>query len=439
MQNLNDKIINANPTKEFFISMLTRDIDIKAAILELIDNSIDGAKRMRTDGNYAGLKISITIKENEFRIEDNCGGISIEIAKQRAFRFGRPDKANDEGYFTGVFGIGMKRSLFRMGRFFSITSKTQTEEFTLNVDVDEWLEEKDNDWTFKFSTVNYNTNNDISVCGTAITVNRLYDGISKIFSLEYFRKTLINYIEKYRTTAAENGLEIFVNNQKITFLKEEIIESAHIKPYVNSEKVGNVTIKVIAGVASKGAPEKAGWYIYCNGRLIVYADKETLTGWGEDGAPIYHPKFAVFRGYVFFESIYLDELPWNTTKTGIDSSSQYYLAAKQMMKDALSQINAMRNTIDKFDEQEKANAEAILFNEKNTIELTTNKLTSLLLVSTQLKYSLPTQTQLISRSSISYQIETSELEEAKRLLGVNTNKDVGIKTFQYYMKRERDA
>lgn len=36
--------VNANPTKEFFISMLTRDIDIRAAILELIDNSIDGAK-----------------------------------------------------------------------------------------------------------------------------------------------------------------------------------------------------------------------------------------------------------------------------------------------------------------------------------------------------------------------------------------------------------
>ena len=44
--------VNANPTKEFFISMLTRDVDIKAAILELIDNSIDGAKRLRPDGNY---------------------------------------------------------------------------------------------------------------------------------------------------------------------------------------------------------------------------------------------------------------------------------------------------------------------------------------------------------------------------------------------------
>lgn len=291
--------------------MLTRDIDIKAAILELIDNSIDGAKRIRKNGDYTGLKINIMLKENEFKIKDNCGGNSIETARRRAFRFGRPDKVSDEGYFTGVFGIGMKRSLFRMGRFFCINSKTQTEEFTLHVDVDEWLEE------------NGNSNNDISVCGTEITVNRLYSGISKNFSLEYFRKTLINHIEKYRTTVAENGLEIFVNDQKITFLKEEIIESANIKPYVNSETVGNVTIKVIAGVASKGAPEKAGWYSYCNGRLIVYADKETLTGWGEDGAPIYHPKFAAFRGYVFFESMYWDELPWNTTKIGIDSSSQY--------------------------------------------------------------------------------------------------------------------
>ena len=59
--------VNANPTKEFFISMLTRDIDIKAAILELIDNSIDGAKRLRPDGDYSGLFINIKYEGLEKR------------------------------------------------------------------------------------------------------------------------------------------------------------------------------------------------------------------------------------------------------------------------------------------------------------------------------------------------------------------------------------
>ena len=37
--------VHAEPTKDFFISMLTRDLDLQDAIIELIDNSIDGIKR----------------------------------------------------------------------------------------------------------------------------------------------------------------------------------------------------------------------------------------------------------------------------------------------------------------------------------------------------------------------------------------------------------
>lgn len=35
--------VNASPTKEFFVEMLIRDILLKEAIIELIDNSIDGS------------------------------------------------------------------------------------------------------------------------------------------------------------------------------------------------------------------------------------------------------------------------------------------------------------------------------------------------------------------------------------------------------------
>ena len=40
------KMIKANPTREFFVNMLVRDILLKQAIIELIDNSIDGASVM---------------------------------------------------------------------------------------------------------------------------------------------------------------------------------------------------------------------------------------------------------------------------------------------------------------------------------------------------------------------------------------------------------
>ena len=41
-----DKVY-ANPTKKFFVEMLTRDIDLIDAIMDLVDNCIDGVHRQR--------------------------------------------------------------------------------------------------------------------------------------------------------------------------------------------------------------------------------------------------------------------------------------------------------------------------------------------------------------------------------------------------------
>ena len=37
--------ISASPTKNFFVEMLTRDIDLEDAILDLLDNCVDGVQR----------------------------------------------------------------------------------------------------------------------------------------------------------------------------------------------------------------------------------------------------------------------------------------------------------------------------------------------------------------------------------------------------------
>ena len=40
--------INAMPTKRFFVDMFVRDIPLEQAVLDLVDNCIDGAKRTTT-------------------------------------------------------------------------------------------------------------------------------------------------------------------------------------------------------------------------------------------------------------------------------------------------------------------------------------------------------------------------------------------------------
>ena len=106
----------AGPTKAFFVEMLVKDVALDSAILDLLDNCIDGAKRLRGEGSYEGLEVQIDIRADKFLIEDNCGGIDLDTAKNYAFMFGtdpaveRPDKA------LGVFGVGMKRAIFKIGR-----------------------------------------------------------------------------------------------------------------------------------------------------------------------------------------------------------------------------------------------------------------------------------------------------------------------------------
>jgi len=134
MTNNSDNRIFANPTKDFFINMLTKDIPLTRAIIDLVDNSIDGALRLRPGGNYDHLQINITINNTKFVIQDNCGGIPLNIAKNYAFLFGRPAKAEFTPNSVGLFGVGMKRAIFKMGTYFEVESKTQDWHYPVKIE-----------------------------------------------------------------------------------------------------------------------------------------------------------------------------------------------------------------------------------------------------------------------------------------------------------------
>ena len=85
----------ASPTKAFFVNMLTRDIELHDAILDLLDNCRDGILRTGSNSDdpdkpYAGYWAKLEMSDQYFAIEDNCGGIPLETAKKYAFAMGRP-------------------------------------------------------------------------------------------------------------------------------------------------------------------------------------------------------------------------------------------------------------------------------------------------------------------------------------------------------------
>ena len=426
---LQNKKVDASPTKGFFIYMLTRDIDLKPAIVELIDNSIDGAKRVRRKSQYEGLFIRITMSKEKFIIVDNCGGIDIDTAQNYAFKFGRaPErKRKEEGFFTGIFGIGMKRALFKMGNKFEIVSKTYDEHFILKVDVAQWMREKD--WDFQFDKAENGLQN--TEVGTCITVENLNEEISLKFDNELFINSLIDYVQKYRTVEAENGLQIEINGITIDYRKEKLLESKDIQTYTHKIEDPEGTITIIAGITEKGEPAKAGWYIYCNGRLVLYADKTSLSGWG-DGSRSYHNSLAEFRGYVYFESKNLLALPWNTTKTGVDTSNRLYILAKQKMVEAMSQIFKKIDEMKrKYDVTDLCELEFIKKAQER--ELTYSNVAQ---INQNRDFAISEVQKSEPMTTISFSKPTREVDKVKKNMGEKTNKAVGIKLFDYYCEME---
>ena len=52
---------------------------------------------------------------------------------------------------VGVFGVGMKRAIFKMGASFSVRSDTEDAHFLIEQDIDEW--KKTSEWLFRFERV----------------------------------------------------------------------------------------------------------------------------------------------------------------------------------------------------------------------------------------------------------------------------------------------
>ena len=360
MSGTSDQQIDAMPTKAFFVDMLVKDIPLERAVLDLVDNCVDGAIRLRSgaEGNFSGLRVEITMTADKFVIADNCGGFDMATARNYAFRFGRARAAKATPYSIGQFGVGMKRALFKFGRQFSVASKTASEAWVVNVDVDEW--EQTNDWHFAFSEANQGVSNSEDDQGTIVSVTRLRDEVASRFGSEWFRRSLGEMIRTHQRQFIGKGLELRFDGSILTatdlnLLIGTITPVVDVYEHTEGDKPP-VRVRLIAGVGAS-SPSIAGWYVVCNGRVILASDRSEQTGWGrvaEQAAeiPKYHNQYARFRGIAFFECQEAGLLPWNTTKTGVDADSPVWRAAlEKMVVMARSVINFLNDVDNEVKEQ----------------------------------------------------------------------------------------
>jgi hypothetical protein len=445
MSNANDvdttekKVIHADPTKDFFVNMITRDIATVDCIFDLLDNSIDGARRYIANGNrpFESFKISVKLNAHEFTISDNCGGITLADAINHAFHFGRKSgSSNDVKGGIGLYGIGMKRALFKIGRMASVTSHSADDSFKVPIDVNTWLANETN-WDFPWEPTPT-----VATKGTTISIWELNSGVGDAFGDSMFIDELRKAIARDYTFFLDKGLTIEINDTAVASYRYGLKQNANIEPGVRVYEDDGVQVRIIAGIIEDlpddipeevrpGEVERQGWYVICNDRVVLAGDKTDKTVWGNDNFQVWHPQYNGFAGFVFFSSLNQAKLPWTTTKRDLDDSSPLYRRTIAKMKEL---------TVDfiKYSNQRKPDLQAAKNLESNATMVDVYSYASDAPRETPLR--LP---QLVARTgppmvNISYKRLKSEVDEVKKELGdpFMSNVNAGIATFDYFRRME---
>jgi len=296
-KNIKKKKLSMLPSKNL-IRMLSRDITIEKAVLEVIDTAIEYFIYNRERGIFTGQKgtICIQLSPDRFIMESNSGGPPEELLSS-VLSFG---KLIDKGAFRiGASGIGLKKAIFKIGQNIHFESDNGMEHLSLSVDKN-WMANKDN-WDAELDEAP-----STAILLHKIVISDLYPDTKKTFEDQFF----MHYLkEKVRIIYAQ-----FINKDVHIRINDEPIEADHfeflfkpdgpsiIKPYYKTFKFDGIDVKIFAGF-TKWESTLYGWHIFCNNRSIIQNDTTDRTGFistKDISDPI--PEANIFLGVVFLSS-----------------------------------------------------------------------------------------------------------------------------------------
>ncbi|OGN90086.1 MAG: hypothetical protein A2Z74_00230 [Chloroflexi bacterium RBG_13_46_9] len=443
--------------------MLTRDIKLEEAILDLLDNCVDGILRTgKKTGSepYKGFKAEIEFREDSFTLSDNCGGIPW-VLHDYAFRMGRSfGRPQDVPGTVGVYGIGMKRAIFKMGRQCLVSTRNGADQYEIEI-TPQWILDE-NQWSIPVKSASKSMDQD----GTVIVIGDLYPGISKRFNedAKAFRSELDRMVSTHYAFIIDKGFEVRINGDVIKPRPTKLIfkdvpqGTSAIQPYIFKSKSDGVDVFMTVGftrpipseneIAGEQEEKRyssldAGWTVICNDRAVLYCDRSELTGWGEAGVPRYHTQFIAISGIVEFKADDASKLPTTTTKRGIDASSSLYLQVKNKMREGMLLFTNYTNKWKGRAEESKKQvelSEALSFEEIKTKSqsLPFKSTKRYVLEGEQYKPSLPMPKRLEpTKRRISFVKEATEVEKVGEYLFNNADaepSEVGERCFDLMLK-----
>ncbi|MBQ0957809.1 ATP-binding protein [Ideonella sp. 4Y11] len=430
------KKIHTDPTKDFFVTMITRDIQLRDCIFDLLDNSIDGARRKPSDDDtkpFIGYEIRLAFDENYFRIEDNTGGIRLSDAIDYAFHFGRRADSPEVPGGIGLYGIGMKRAIFKIGRICSVTSHADDASFRVNINVEEWKAQ--DAWDFDYEDIEKSETH-----GTQIQITAVNDGVKEMLGDPVFRNELMKAIARDYAFFIQQGLKISVGDDIVPSYTYQLRQSEDLMPSVDQYEDNGVHVRILAGLVDElpddipdelkpGKVDRYGWFVICNDRVVLAADKTEATIWGDDKFNLWHPQYNGFAGFVFYNADDQRRLPWTTTKRELDPASPLY-------RRTITRMKAVTQVFTDYTNRRKADIETAKAAEtpRAQVDISQLKIAQAFKLPTIAAAAAPRPATI----SIQYSRDKREVEEIKRHLGNigMSARDVGIKTFEYFREVE---
>jgi hypothetical protein len=336
--------VDTRPTKEAVVNSLTRDLTVEACVLDLIDNAIDAARetalqkaplevRDEMDDSFDDFEIKLTLNGSAFEISDNCGGIPIDHLKKMVLRFGWRSK-HEKG--IGIFGVGLNRALFKLGRSSHLVTDTGSQRAELTLKAEEYLEGEK--WTLPAEE--FPSTGEV---GTRIKITQLPTEIANAFADAEREKKIRSEIGHRYARFIAKGLSILVNGEPVENQEVKIRADG---PYEGGYKFyktdRGVSIHIVYGQHAEHRftkepgydPERNrlltdqyGWTILCNDRAIIISDRTFKTGWDT-----FHSEYYGFVGFASFMASDPAELPWNTTKVDVDLNNPAYQSALVNMR-----------------------------------------------------------------------------------------------------------
>jgi len=321
-----NKTIDATPEKRIFLSIIS-EYDLRRSMCELIDNAMDlWAKTKRAD---LVVKIEIDLSQQTISIEDNAGGIE----ESRLDHIVSPGKTSNDirDDVIGFFGVGSKRAVVALAQDIAIHSRFEHERaFAVHLD-EHWISD-DPDWHLPYAESRLQ----IAPYSTVIRLSRLRSNVSEddIQRLKvYFGETYAKFIER--------GASIVVNDETIKAIgfddqwryPPNLFPTQFSSSLQLEDRV--VQVEIVSGLIDHpGDPDNSyGVFVYCNGRLIARGLTDFSVGFsaGQVGNP--HYNISLVRTIVRLRGQSQD-MPWDSSKSGIDQRHPVYKAIRQSVIDA---------------------------------------------------------------------------------------------------------